>query len=240
MNSLCIDIGNTRIKVAIFAQNKLREVKNYEILGNSELEELLIINSITHSIISSVRKEDFAFTEILKQKTKFLALDHYTKLPFINCYASPETLGIDRVALAAAAINLFDKEHCLIIDVGTCITYDFVNNKQEYLGGAISPGIGLRLKSMNSFTGKLPLLNFEPVEAFLGKDTKSSMLSGVFYGILSEIEGTIDLYKKEFGNINVVLSGGDSLKFEKHLKNGIFANPNLVLWGLNKILLYNA
>ncbi len=162
-----------------------------------------------------------------------------TKVPLINRYKTPETLGKDRLALAVGAVTKFPGENILAIDAGTTITYEFITNNNEYLGGAISPGIKMRFKALNNFTGKLPLITEIETDHLIGHDTKTSIQSGVLNGVIKEIDGIIDEYKNRFGALKVLVTGGDYIYFVKKLKNSIFATPNLVLEGLNKILIFN-
>jgi type III pantothenate kinase len=168
-----------------------------------------------------------------------LPLNHLTKLPFQNNYLTPNTLGLDRIALIAAATNLNHDSNLLIISLGTCVTYEFLNRKLKYLGGAISPGLEMRLQAMNTFTAKLPLLTFKEPKDFNGNSTESCMQSGAFFGLLAEIKNKIELYESKYGETEIVLSGGNCFLFEKHLKKALFAHPYLTLFGLNKILTYN-
>ena len=154
---------------------------------------------------------------------------------------SPQTLGKDRIAAVIGAQSLLPAKNLLVIDAGSCITYDFLTGDRHYLGGAISPGVQMRLRSMNNYTNKLPLLSWEGVERpqSIGRTTITSMLSGVINGIIGEMKSFIFEYEQQYERLKIVLTGGDSIFFEKELKNGIFADPNLVLKGLNEILIYN-
>jgi type III pantothenate kinase len=149
-------------------------------------------------------------------------------------------LGADRIALVAGAIEIYDKQNVLVIDAGTCITYDFITAKNEYLGGGISPGMGIRFRSLNTFTQKLPLIEYREEFQLIGKNTENSILSGVLNGVICEIDGIIEKYKENFGELQIILSGGNTIFFDKRLKNNIFAFPKLLLYGLNSILNYNA
>ena len=240
---LVIDIGNTKTKYALFEGDNLVLVKSVEdnILIN-DLTNVSGIGQITSAIISSVKDENLQVEEFLKQRNiKTIVLTHKTPLPFINKYATPETLGKDRIALAAAAQKLYPGNNVLIIDAGTSITYDFVTKKNEYLGGGIAPGLYMRFKSLHTFTAKLPLINpdEEKWPDLVGNTTEKAILSGVMNGILQETDGIINAYKEVFGDVVTVLSGGDYKYFDKRLKNSIFARPNLVLEGWLEILNFN-
>ncbi len=238
--NLIIDIGNTRVKAAVTETDTINEVfvfKKSRII--SEIKKILSNYIISHSIISSVS----SLSDVTKKKiTSYLnpiILDSETKVPFVNLYKTPKTLGVDRIALASAAVSNYKNKNVLVIDAGTCITYDFINKEKEYLGGAISPGIAMRYKSLNTFTSKLPFLELSEVSNFVGNDTNSSIHSGVVNGICREIDGVINQYKDDYQDLTVVLTGGDTYFLAKQLKSGIFAHPNFVLEGLHTILIYN-
>jgi type III pantothenate kinase len=160
-------------------------------------------------------------------------------LPIKNKYSTPKTLGLDRIAAAVGANMLCPNTPLLIIDMGTAITYDFVNSENEFVGGNIAPGVNMRLRAMNKFTNKLPLLEARQEEKLLGNDTSSAMMAGVMRGIEFEIEGYISEIIKKNSNLSVFLTGGDVFFFEKTLKSSIFVVSNLLLIGLNEILRYN-
>lgn len=237
--NVCIDIGNTQTKVGVFNQATLVEYTAVEYLTDEIITQLLLKYTITNSIISSVGVSSQNLQNLLEQKTNTLVLTHHTPLPFENLYASPQTLGVDRIALAAAATNYIAANNVLVVSCGTCVTFEFVNRKAQYLGGAISPGLNMRLQAMNYFTEKLPLLHFTEPGHFNGNTTETCMQSGAYIGMLEEIKGRILLYEVEFGPTELLLSGGDCFLFEKHLKKSVFAHPYLTLFGLNKILTYN-
>ena len=163
-----------------------------------------------------------------------------TNIPFKNKYKTPKTLGVDRIGLVSSAVYRYPNENVLVIDAGTCITYDYVNTKAQYFGGSISPGIIMRYKALNNFTAKLPMLDLEFPESLIGISTNQSIHSGVIFGVLGEINAIINRYKDQNEKLTVVLTGGDANFLAKRLKNGIFANPNFLLEGLNAILNYNS
>ena len=177
------------------------------------------------------------------KKIDFIELNSHTKIPIFLDYKTPNTLGSDRIALSVGASTLFPNKNCLIIGTGTCITTDFINSENTYLGGAISPGLTMRLQSLHTYTDQLPLIkqNRDKKDFFLmGKTTKESIESGVFNGTFAEIEGTIARYKEIYKDLTVILTGGDQIIFEKNLKSDIFVFSNLQAIGLNRILNYNA
>ncbi len=239
--NLVIDVGNTFIKFGVFGVQQLKHKKSCE-----KNDFLLVLEEVSQSfpdikntIIASVgklEKEHLAKLELLYD---VLQLDQHTKVPFFNKYSTPTTLGVDRIAVISAAAQQFTNKNVLVIDAGTCITYDFINSKNEYFGGAISPGITLRYQALNSFTAKLPLLEAQHPQNLIGNSTVSSIHSGVVNGILFEIDGIIETYKKEFTDLTVILTGGDTHFLRDSIKNDIFANSNFLLEGLNQILEYN-
>ncbi len=237
--NLILDIGNTRIKLAVFQEHTLVEssiVSPKEV--GKEIIRMYKKYSIGNAIVSSVGEIKFDDLKELSLFEKVMILDHTVKVPFENKYKTPKTLGVDRIALASAATHQYPSKNALVIDAGTCITYDFVNNKKEYFGGAISPGINMRYQSLNTFTANLPKLKMAAF-SLIGGDTKASIHSGVLNGILHEIDGIIAEYQGKYPHLTVVLTGGDTNFLAKKLKSSIFANPNFLLEGLNSILIHN-
>ena len=225
--------------MAIFEGDKLLQAIAHPAHEITFVEELMNIHNPYLAFISAVRDVPEELTALLKNKLQVIYLDHRMKLPFENQYKSKETLGLDRAAGVAGAHFLFPNEHILVIDAGTCITFDILTSEGVYLGGSISPGISMRFKALNKFTGRLPLIEDKRKISLIGDTTEASILSGVYNGILGEVELQVRLYKEKFGNVKVVITGGDLDFFESNLKLEIFAQPNLVLYGLNKILDYN-
>ena len=187
------------------------------------------------TILSSVINHDPKIDDLLSSKTKFHRLSHLTKLPFTTPVNKPEAIGADRLALAAAAVYFHSGKNNLVIGLGTCITYNFINKANEFIGGAISPGMEMRLKSLNHYTAKLPLLTSDWNAPLIGYDTNTNILSGVVIGMAKEIDGFIDDYENKFGNFNVLLTGGDMGILASHLKKKIFADPELIFKGLYAI-----
>ena len=196
-------------------------------------------SKIASAIISSVGRLSKKDVGLFKD-LEVLELNSRTKVPFKNSYKTPETLGVDRIALVSASVDQFPGNNVLIIDAGTCITYDFITDKNEYLGGAISPGIRLRYKTLNNLTANLPLLETDQPKTIIGDSTESSIHSGVVFGVIKEIDGVIDQYIQEYPDLTVILTGGDAKFLSNQLKNSIFANSNFLLEGLNFILDYNS
>lgn len=240
--NLIIDVGNTLIKFAVFQQDMLVLKKTEKIEEALKTFKIILKDypSIKKSIISSVGKLDSSIVDAIKDKIVVLFLSHGTSLPFKNLYETPHTLGVDRIALVSASVKHHSNSNVLIIDAGTCITFDFITSDNEYLGGAISPGIRLRYSSLNSFTANLPLLETQMPDLLIGNTTISSIHSGVVFGVLKEIDGIIDDYQERYEDLTVILTGGDANFLSKQLKNSIFANSNFLLEGLNYILEFNS
>ncbi len=238
---LIIDIGNTRSKVAVFSGNQLKKLWVYDHLSVDYLSRIIKeYPALRAAILSAVIRYPEEIDSFLNRHFYYLKLEPDTPLPFKNRYRTPKTLGKDRIAIAAAAQAFAPGENVLVIDAGTTITYDIVNRKGEYLGGAISPGLHMRIKALHTFTGKLPLITQPSVTPpLVGNDTNSSIASGVVNGIAAEMESMISAYERAFPELKIVLSGGDEKYFDKRLKNNIFALPNFVLQGLMEILDFN-
>lgn len=238
--NLILDIGNTQAKVAVFKAKELISIYTYPLFNLNTLKLLCKkYPTIQAVILSSVKHHSKEITNYLKLKGTFIELDDTTKLPIKNLYKTPKTLGNDRLAAITGASSLFPKQNILVIDAGTCIKYDFINKKKEYLGGGISPGIKMRFKSLCTFTDKLPWVDAKEYNQLIGNSTQESILAGVQNGVMAEVKWNISQYKKQFPDIKIILTGGDSIFFERQLKSSIFAAPNLVLQGLNIILNYN-
>ncbi len=236
MNTLAVDIGNTRIKAAVFSGVTLLKSAT---LKPAELTGWIKKYDISHAAIASVVRDSSVVLDRLSALKRVLLVNGSTPLPIKNRYATPKTLGADRIASAVGATILFPRKNLLVVDAGTCIKYDLVDRSGAYRGGAISPGLEMRFKALHTFTGKLPLLKPESSPGILGTDTRSSMLSGVMNAALMEAEGFIRAYRKQFPGLKVVATGGDAARLLDPSKMSIFAAPDLVLIGLNAILLYD-
>ena len=235
--NLVIDYGNSSAKVGIFDHLKLNE--KYVFTEVVTLQDFLKKSAVENFIISSVNADAVEISSWAIHAKKKLILHHALPLPIKKFYATPETLGVDRLAGVCGGHQLFPEHNCLVIDAGTCITYDFVDREGNYHGGSISPGLTMRFQAVNTFTAKLPLVHPVANPALIGNSTESCIQSGVINGLLEEIDGIIEQYKKKFDDLQVILCGGDALFFENKLKAAIFAVPELVLSGLNSILIYN-
>jgi type III pantothenate kinase len=236
---LIIDVGNTQIKSAVFKEEMVSLDKVLPEEFEQYLAQLLQKYTFKAAIVSVVGKWKKSWQKIIEKHCPLIFLDSKNKLPFENLYETPQTLGVDRIALSAAASSEFSGKTTLTIDAGTCITYDFVNKDGEYLGGAISPGLKSRYMALHDYTAKLPLLELESPEHFIGRNTKQSLHSGVVNGMAREIDGVIDQYKEKYGKLTVVLTGGDADFLAKQIKSSIFVRPFFLLEGLYFILKQN-
>lgn len=236
---MCLDFGNTRQKVGVFKGRDFLKEINLPDTSLISIEDLLNEWNPEKIILSSVINHDPAIETYLAAKSKFHRLNHTSQLPLTTPVGKPETIGADRLALVAAAVDLFPHSHNLVIGLGTCITYNFINNQHEFLGGSISPGMNMRFKAMHEQTALLPYIKAETQFPLIGYDTKTNLLSGVIWGMSKEIDGIIDEYALKYSNFNVLLTGGDMPFFVPHLKNRIFADPNLIFKGLYAISEFN-
>jgi len=239
--NLIIDIGNTRVKLAVYEENSCLEkfTLQKKDFFKSIKKILKEYPKVKNGIISSV---DFFSKEEERELKKLLKLTIVSTamlLPFKNLYKTPKTLGLDRVALISAAAVQYEKENVLVIDAGTCVTYDFLNSKNEYLGGAISPGLTIRYEALHNLTAKLPLLKPDDSDYFIGNSTESSIHSGVINGLVNEIDGVIQQYQSTYKDLTIILTGGNTNFLAKRLKSSIFANSNFLLEGLNHLLKIN-
>jgi type III pantothenate kinase len=238
--NLIIDVGNTRVKTAVFKDDRL--INSYS-FDHSEIEikieEIKKENQISSVIISKVTSIRGFNAKKMFAESFLIELSNETPVPFKNIYETPKTLGIDRIALAAGAIKKYPNHNVLVIDAGTCITFDFINKERTYVGGAISPGISMRYKALHYYTDKLPELEPAEPKALIGSTTRESINSGIINGVIKEIEGIISEYRMKYSDLTVVLTGGDTNFLAKQLKSSIFANRNFLLEGLNSILIFN-
>lgn len=235
--NLVIDYGNTRIKAALFGGTKLHE--KFLFSTSEQLKNFLEKEKFEHSLVSSVNEltdEVLSWINCAGQK---LLLATNLPLPINILYATPATLGVDRIAAVCGTMEIFPKRNCLVIDAGTCINYEFIDAGLNYHGGAISPGIQMRFAAMHKFTARLPLIKEFNKAELVGNSTESCMASGVVNGVLAEVNGIIEQYSQKFPDLGVILCGGDAYFFENNLKQPIFAAPDLVLYGLNRILEHN-
>lgn len=233
--TFCFDFGNTRKKVAVFHDAEQKEAIVLADDSTATIRELIERFGPKKSILSSVIEHNPEMEELLASKTKFHKLSHLTKVAFTTPVGKPETIGADRLALCAAAVQFYPGKNNLVIGLGTCVTYNFINKYNEFLGGGISPGLEMRLKSLNYYTAKLPLVQADSNLPLVGYDTTTNILSGVVLGMAKEIDGFIDAYRERYRNFNVLLTGGDISYLAPHIKNKIFADPDLIFKGLYAI-----
>lgn len=234
-----LDIGNTAVKTAVFEGNVVKDFTQFSNSDISDVIQYVQKNREMKTIVSSVAEIPVELLNILK-KNKAVFFDHTTKIPIKNAYKTPETLGNDRLANAIGAWTLNKGKNNLIIDAGTCLKFDFLNENGEYLGGSISPGLTMRARALQEFTSYLPMIEPNEFPKLIGNSTNTSLLSGVCNGMLGEINAIISRYEAEHGTMMITLTGGDSPLFAKALKNTIFADRFLTLRGLNEVLNFNA
>lgn len=238
--SLCIDIGNSFAKLAMYVGDAIDHYERHKDLSVSQLDALAERYDYHQVIISSTRNLDQRVIKAIRSRYDLIILDHHTAIPITNGYHTPETLGRDRLAAVIGAQAAYPGKDIAVIDLGTCNTFDIINSKKVYLGGNIGPGVDMKLKAMNSYTDKLPLpdriYNDDPI----GKDTTTALQNGAFWGTIFEIESFIQRMKAQFPDLMVILTGGDAQIFGEKLKSKIFVAPNLVLDGLHEILKHNA
>ena len=236
--NLILDIGNTRVKAALFKHYDLIQLSVYPDL-ESFIKDIDLISKANKCIIASVVDGIEKELNALKSKISFVFYSYDISIPLKNKYSTPETLGADRILASVGAFKLYPNKDVLVIDAGTCIKYNFTNRYNEFIGGSISPVIEMRFKALNHFTSKLPMIEQTEWDfPLIGKNTTQSISSGVINGIVSEINGIMEEYKLQFPDLICLLTGGDSEFLAKQLKNSIFARPNLVLEGLNYILIH--
>lgn len=238
--NLIIDIGNTVAKLAVFDQEKPLEVIRCSNRTLDSLSALCRKYPIRRGIVSSVITLNRAVLEQLERlEFPVTRLTHETPIPIKNLYKTPETLGADRLAAVIGANAIRPNADLLIIDAGTCITFDFIDKYGQYHGGNISPGMEMRLKALHAFTDRLPEVVAEGEIPAYGTSTETAIRAGIYHGIKYEIEGYIRQLQKNYPQLLVFLTGGDRFSFDTNLKSSIFADSFLVLKGLNRILAYN-
>jgi type III pantothenate kinase len=233
--TLCIDFGNSRKKSALFADGQLTEIAYFDDDGFDGVKAAVERFNPKRTILSSVINHPPDLEEWLAARTQFHLLNHHSKLPFATPVSRPETIGADRLALCAGAVLKCPNQNNLIIGLGSAVTYNFLNTHNSFLGGGISPGLKMRMKALNDHTAKLPFVDAEWNVPLVGYDTKTNIQSGVVLGLAYEIDGFIDAFKQKYKAFNVHLTGGDARYLAPHLKNLIFADPDLLFKGLYAI-----
>ncbi len=239
--NLIIDAGNSYVKMAVFEEGNMifSQLAEYVDFLKVFLKIKKTYPKIRKVMLSSVSKLNKTAIEKEISAAKLVVLDYTVKMPFQNLYSTPKTLGVDRLALVAGASKKYPNQNCLIIDAGTCVTYDFIDQAGVYKGGGISPGLQLRYKSLNDYTANLPQLKAAYSNILIGDSTENAIHAGVFNGFVNEINGIIEQFSNTFSPLVVILTGGDANFLSKRLKSGIFVDPNFLFKGLNYILDFN-
>lgn len=237
--TICFDFGNTRLKCGIFENDIFVTELVLADDTTATIEGLLQQYQPQNSILSSVIAHNPEIETLLEAHTHFHKLSHLTKINFTTPVGKPASIGADRLALVAAAVHFYPNKNTLVIALGSCITYNFINQANEFLGGAISPGLEMRFKAMHDHTAFLPLVKKEFSFPIIGYDTNTNLQSGVIAGLSFEIDGFIDYYASKYSNFNVVLTGGDAAYFATHIKNKVFADAHFLLKGLYAISEFN-
>ena len=237
--NLAVDIGNTKTKIGLFKGRKLLWNLSVPQISPRIISGLLKNSPVESAIVSDVAAKKTKAQNAFMKIPQVIFLNNKTPLPFNNKYQTPATLGTDRLALIAGALKYFPSKNVLVIGMGTCITYDYINSRNEYRGGSISPGLEMRLQALHTFTARLPQVKPKQLKVLTGHTTEESILTGVILGISHEVDGFISQYQRHYGALKVILTGGDAPLFAGRIKNSIFAVPELSLTGLNEILLHN-
>ncbi len=242
MRFLCIDWGNTLVKAAVMDEPDqfLAQESFPGPDAMSRIQQLLDQFEPRASILSAVVADVEGVESLLRERTHFVRLSDSTHLPVMNAYHSPSTLGMDRLAAVAGAHAAAPDKNNLVVALGTCVTYNFITRNGAFRGGAISPGLQMRLDAMHQFTDGLPQVSREGDTLLLGYDTATCMRSGAVFGLAAEIDGMVQAFEKEYGEFNAVLTGGDAPVLARHIKSRIFADPQIILKGLYQILKHNA
>ena len=235
--NLVVDSGNSAAKVGIFDHQSLKEKITFA--RPEDLRDYVRKVTYRNLLISSVKSDAEVIAGWALNAEKKFILTKDLPLPVKSLYSTPGTLGMDRLAAVCGAYHLFPSRNSLVIDAGTCITYDFIDKSGTYHGGSISPGLQMRFQAVHTFTAKLPLVSPKADVKLIGDSTETSIQSGVVNGLLAEIEGIIHRYREKYSDLDVILCGGDAGFFENQMKASIFASPELVLIGLNSILIHN-
>lgn len=239
--NLCIDIGNTFTKVAVFDGDMIIHQDGFSGLDITNVEKIIEKYNVNRGIISNVKEDNPLFySEAVRLFKQLLVLNSHTKIPITNQYKTPETLGKDRLAVVIGANYLYPDRNLLVIDAGSAITFDLIDDKAAYKGGNIAPGLSMRFRALNEFTSRLPLLSPQNEYPLLGANTSEAIISGVQNSIIFEVDAYITELGKLYPDVITLITGGDAKFFDNKVKNTIFVIPNLVLIGLNRILNFNA
>lgn len=233
--TICFDFGNTRKKAAVFNNSEIVKTLVLEDDATSTIQSLIDSYKPDKTILSSVVEHNPEIEEVLKKNSRFHLLSHLSKLPITTPVGKPETIGADRLAIAAGGVHFYPDKNLLLIGLGTCVTLNFVNKYKELIGGSISPGLEMRLKSLQYYTAKLPFVPPKADVSLIAYDTETNILTGTILGMAYELDGFIAEYNAKFDNFNVVLTGGDLQHLASHMKSRIFADPELLFKGLYAI-----
>jgi type III pantothenate kinase len=238
MHNLILDIGNTRIKSALENDGVFIQLPPRANLTTAWLAKLFAERQIANVVLCSVRNEDKTVVDWLGANAKAVVQFSYQlPLPIQIAYTTPHTLGKDRLAAILGAWRSFPNANTLVIDAGTCIKYDIVTAEGVYLGGSIAPGIGMRLRAMHEFTAKLPLVKCAmPLDDFIGNSTETAIRTGAQLAAALEANGFIERYKKQFPNLNIILTGGDAIYLKPHLPEFVQSDKLLIIKGLASVL----
>lgn len=241
--NLCIDQGNSRTKIALFdEQGHIKKSLVYKTFCSADVERLFSLFPIYDSIISSVANIEPAVVNALHRLSRrFVLFDHTTPVPIRNKYDTPETLGQDRLAAAVGAVTLCPGQNLLIIDAGSAITYDFVSASGEYIGGNIAPGLKMRFSILHQMTQKLPLVEADENQLIplFGRNTRDAITAGVVRGVTYEVRGYMESLVGQVDSFRTYVTGGSAAFIRNQLKEEVIFERNLVLIGLNRILLHN-
>jgi type III pantothenate kinase len=237
--TLCLDLGNTRLKWAVFSEGKISQTGILQDDGIQDLKNCIENYKPDKSILSSVIDHPVVFEELLKAKTRFHKLDHDSRIPITTPVGKPETIGADRLALVVAAAHDYPEKNNLVIGLGSAITFNYINRFHQFIGGSISPGMEMRFRALHEFTAKLPLIKPHWNFPLLGYDTKTNIQSGVIFGMAKEIDGVIGAYEEKYDNLHVLMTGGDAHYFNPFFKKKITGDPDLIFKGLFVISEFN-
>ncbi len=233
--ALCFDFGNTRLKCGVFRDGQLRERLVLPDDQPATIQGLLDRYQPQTAILSSVVHHRPEVETMLRTQTHFHLLNHLSRSPLSTPVGKAETIGADRLAMMVGAIGRFPGQHLLVIGLGSCITFNFVDQFQAFLGGSISPGMEMRFKSLHHYTAGLPLVTADWNYPLIGSDTRTNILSGVLMGMAKEIDGVIGAYQQRYSGLEILMTGGDTELFSDHLTQKVHTDPDLIFNGLYRI-----
>ena len=237
--NLVFDFGNTYQKVAVVADGEILYLTSKPCIELQQIKEICEQYQIKNVILSSVIHHNEEIDNYLSTNYNFIRFSSNTSVPVKNNYKTTSSLGSDRLACAVAAHHFFNEDDVLILQLGTCITSDFITKDGVYEGGSISPGFDMRFTSLHHFSAKLPLVEYKDIDFIIGSSTEESILSGVINGIMAECNYIIEQYRNTYPHLKIILTGGNVKKVEGTIKGKILAFPHLVISGLDLILNYN-